>query len=111
MTRSFLETQGYKILEARNSTEAIECLQRHRGAVDLLLTDVIMPGMSGAELARYLTKLRPAVAVLFVSGYTADVLDRHGISGAGVLEKPYSFESLAQKIREVLGKNQQQKIA
>ncbi len=109
MTRSFLEMQGYKVLEACNGTEAVRSVHRYDDRIDLLLTDVIMPGMNGAELAERLNKLRPGIAVLFVSGYAADVL--HKVSRAGVLDKPFTFESLARKIREVLGKNPGQKIA
>lgn len=101
-----LERVGYKILQARNGTEAIALMQGYGDRIDLLLTDVVMPGMNGAELARQLVVRHPEMQVLFTSGYTDDAISRHGILDEGVsfIGKPYTPERLARKVREVLDK-------
>jgi two-component system cell cycle sensor histidine kinase/response regulator CckA len=79
---------------------------KYRGRIDLLLTDVVMPGMSGRELATLLVLHRPEMEVLFTSGYTDDAIVRHGVRDDGVLfiGKPYTPSALARKVREVLDK-------
>ena len=101
-TRAFLETEGYKVLEAPNGAEAIRAVQRYAGKIDLLLTDVIMPGMSGVHLAQRIAILRPGITILFTSGYTAEELDPHEIAGSALIEKPFTFDALARKIRDLL---------
>jgi PAS domain S-box-containing protein len=105
LTREVLDAGGYVVLEARNGPEALELAQAHRGAIDLLLADVIMPRMSGRELAERLRTLRPGTKVLFVSGYTDDAVLRHGVLQDEVpfLQKPFAPRDLEQKVREVLG--------
>ncbi|MBI4867509.1 MAG: response regulator [Candidatus Wallbacteria bacterium] len=99
-----LRRQGYEVLEARHGGEALLLCERHSGHLHLLLTDVIMPGMSGPELARRLTALRPAMKVLFMSGYTDDALLAHGAAGDSIdlLNKPYTAAGLLEKVRKVL---------
>ena len=99
-----LERLGYKVLQARNGTDAIAVAQGHVEPIDLLLTDVVMPGMGGAELAAQLILHHPEMTVLYTSGYTNDVITRHGILDEGVsfLGKPYTPLALARKVREVL---------
>lgn len=99
-----LRKRGYNVLEAKNGSEALELARAHRGSIDLLLTDVIMPILGGRELSERLAELRPQTKVLFMSGYTDDALLQRGVSqGDGqFLEKPFSPEGLAAKIREVL---------
>jgi len=101
-----LKNQGYEVLEAANGGEALMICERHRGAIDLLMTDVVMPVMSGRELADRLLLLHPEMKVLYMSGYTDDAIVRHGILEEGVhfIPKPFSVESLALKVREVLDK-------
>jgi CheY-like chemotaxis protein len=105
LTREVLDAGGYEVLEARNGPEALELAQSHRGDIDLLLADVIMPRMSGRELAERLRTLRPGTKVLFVSGYTDDAVLRHGVLQDEVpfLQKPFAPRDLEQKVREVLG--------
>ena len=99
-----LEHLGYRVLQARNGTEAIVAMQGFGDRIDLLLTDVVMPGMNGRELATQLVLLNPEMKVLFTSGYTEDVISHHGVLAEGVsfIGKPYAPSSLARKVREVL---------
>ena len=104
VTRDFLQGSGYKVLEAQNGQSAVDIAKRHRGPIDLLLTDVIMPGMSGRQLADQLIPARPEMKLVFMSGYTQDLISHHGVLDPGtvLLEKPFGVESLLRKIREVL---------
>ena len=104
VARRALEYRGYTIMEAANPDVAIELSGRHEGRIDLLLTDVIMPGMSGRALAERLVPLRPDMKVLYSSGYTDEAIVRHGVLEEGIafLQKPYTPEALARKVREVL---------
>jgi CheY-like chemotaxis protein len=99
-----LDELGYKVLQASNGEEAIVLSRGHGGRIDLLMTDVVMPGMNGGELAEQLIPNRPGMKVLFTSGYTEDVIVHHGVLDDEVsfLGKPYSPSALAKKIREVL---------
>ncbi|NTW48874.1 MAG: PAS domain S-box protein [Chlorobiales bacterium] len=99
-----LDMLEYKVLEAETPEVALEVVARHPGEIHLLLTDVIMPGMNGKELAERLWTLKPDLKVMFMSGYPADVINRHGIleQSRPFLEKPFSLSELACKLREVL---------
>jgi CheY-like chemotaxis protein len=101
---STLELSGYEILDAASGEEALLICKQHHGPIHLLLTDVVMPRMSGKEVAERLSKLRPDMKVLFMSGYTTDAVVHHGILDVGTafIEKPFTPEELAQKVREVL---------
>ena len=102
-----LEQLGYRVLQARNGTEAIAEVQGGYGdRIDLLLTDVVMPGMNGSELATQMVLHFPEMKVLFTSGYTEDVISHHGVLAEGVsfIGKPYTPSTLARKVREVLDK-------
>jgi signal transduction histidine kinase len=95
---------GYRVMHAGNGDEAMELARGHGERIDLLLTDVVMPGMSGSELANRLTRTRPETKVLFTSGYTEDAIVHHGVLDEGVsfIGKPYSPSALARKVREAL---------
>ncbi|HCU11137.1 MAG TPA: hybrid sensor histidine kinase/response regulator [Gemmatimonadetes bacterium] len=101
--RQILERCGYTVLEAPNGTLALNTARR-TSTIDLLLTDVVMPEMSGRELSDQFAILRPNTKVLLMSGYTDDAVIRHGVlrPGTAYLQKPFSAETLARKIREVL---------
>ena len=100
----FLEQRGYRVLEARNGAEALEVSTGHTGPIDLLVTDIVMPGMRGRELAEKLSSLRPQMKILYISGYTDGTIVENGELGPGsaFLEKPFSSDALARKVREVL---------
>ena len=105
VVREILEMNGYNVLEARHGAEALEISERHQGPIHLMVTDVVMPQMSGRELAQRLQPLRPDMKVLYMSGYTDDAIVRHGVLGAGMafLSKPFTPDALALKINEILG--------
>ncbi len=104
LARQYLETQGYKILEAEDGAAALQIVDGYKGAIDLLLTDVIMPGMNGRELAAHVTNLLPNVRVLYMSGYTENAVGLDGTLDAGInlLQKPFSLPALKDRVREVL---------
>ncbi len=99
-----LEQLGYRALQAADGTEAIAAAQGHGGRIDLLLTDVAMPGMNGSELAEQLHPLHPETKVLFTSGYTDRVISPHEVPAGRMsfLGKPFTPLALAKKVREVL---------
>lgn len=99
-----LQAEGYTVMEASSGDKALALVKQHEGEIDLLLTDVVMPYMSGRELAQQLKELYPQVKVLFISGYTSDSVVRRGLLTAEIefLPKPFSLGKLASKIREVL---------
>jgi two-component system cell cycle sensor histidine kinase/response regulator CckA len=104
LTCRSLEAQGYVVLPAASARQALFLCGKHAGEIHLLITDVVMPGVSGRELARSAAVLRPRMKVLFMSGYTDDAIVQHGVLAAGAffLQKPFTPRSLAQKVREVL---------
>ncbi len=104
MAREYLESVGYAVLEAASGAEALQKAKEYDGTIHLLLTDVVMPEMSGPELARQVVALRPDVRVIFTSGYTNDAIARQGVFDPSVafIPKPYRPKALARKIQEVL---------
>jgi two-component system cell cycle sensor histidine kinase/response regulator CckA len=104
LTATMLECQGYTVLTASTPGEAARLATEHRGEIQLLMTDVVMPEMCGLDLSKKLMSIRPGIRLLFISGYTADVIAHHGVLEDGVhfIQKPYSMEDLAAKVREVL---------
>jgi PAS domain S-box-containing protein len=104
MAMEILQECGYRVLQAKNGDEALELAQQHRDEIHLMLTDVVMPRMSGRELTEQLTVLRPDIKVLYMSGYTDDAIVQHGVleEGTAFIGKPFSMEALARKVRETL---------
>jgi len=102
--RAILERFGYEILLAENPSQALVLAEQHKGRIDLLLTDVVMPEMNGRDLKERIEQHRPGIKALFMSGYTAEAITRHDVLGQGVhfLQKPFSVRSLASRVREVL---------
>jgi two-component system, cell cycle sensor histidine kinase and response regulator CckA len=104
LVRHVLQAGGYRVLEAINGEAALRVAQSHVGCIDLLVTDVVMPVMSGPELAQRLAPLHPATKMLFLSGYTDDAMMRHGVREDDVnfLQKPFTPSALARKVRDIL---------
>jgi two-component system, cell cycle sensor histidine kinase and response regulator CckA len=104
VARRSLEAAGYNILEAVNGDEAMRVAAQHAGDIHLLLTDVVMPKMSGRAVAQELSKQRPEIAVLYMSGYTDNAIVHHGVLDAGThfIAKPFTAKDLRQKVREAL---------
>jgi PAS domain S-box-containing protein len=102
-----LNDVGYTVLAACNGAEALDLARTHEGAVDLVVTDVIMPDMNGKQLADALSDVRPGLRTLFVSGYTSDVIAHHGVLDDGVqfLEKPFTRHSLLHRVRDAIASN------
>jgi CheY-like chemotaxis protein len=103
LTRKLLERQGYTVLAAGDSEEALKLFQGHP-TIDVILTDVVMPGASGPELIRQLTALRPSLKVVYMSGYTEETIVHHGVLDPKIafLHKPFTSDTLGHKLREVL---------
>lgn len=104
LTREILKAHGYHVLEANNGRDAVLLCEQHEGPIHLVITDVVMPAMSGREVADRLTTRRPEMKVLYVSGYTDDAIVHHGVidSGLAFLNKPFTPDALLLKVRTVL---------
>jgi two-component system, cell cycle sensor histidine kinase and response regulator CckA len=109
MAREYLESTGFTVLEAASGAEALQKAKEFNGTIHLLLTDVVMPEMTGPELAKQMTPLFPGIKIIFTSGYTDDAIARQGVLDPAVafIPKPYRPKALARKIREVLGEPDQ----
>jgi len=104
LVRQYLQNQGYTVLEAHSGGAALRSASYYSGPIHLLLTDVIMPGMNGRELAQQLIAVRPETRVLYMSGYTENVIGHNGTLDAGVnlLQKPFTLPALKARVREAL---------
>jgi hypothetical protein len=104
LVAEILEANGYSVLQAADGPSALELLRRHTGGVDLLVTDVVMPGMSGPEVAGAVGAMRPGTYVLYISGYTDSSIGNHGMLEPGIafLQKPFDADVLTRKVRDVL---------
>jgi CheY-like chemotaxis protein len=105
LVRETLESKGYKVLEADNGEAALRIVSNHSDKIDMLITDVVMPGMSGRELSARLCASRPQTKVLYLSGYTEDAIGHEGVvdPDTAFLQKPFTLQMLSRKVREVLG--------
>jgi CheY-like chemotaxis protein len=103
LAREYLRTCGYQVVEAEDGHTALELAAMHAGSIDLLMTDVVMPGISGKELAERVKSQRPGIKVLYMSGYTDQSVVKHGIleTDAVLLQKPFTMATLALKLREI----------
>ena len=102
---AFLKRLGYLVFAFSSGTDALRFTKEHCGAIDLLLTDVVMPGMNGRELSERMLAVKPTIKIVFVSGYAEALFTYQGVleEGVSLLSKPYSMKSLSRKLREVLG--------
>ncbi len=105
---TMLRDLGYKVLAAGTPAEAIHLANAHAGKIDLLMTDVVLPEMNGRELERHILKTNPGIGVLFMSGYTANVISHHGVLDEGVhfIQKPFTLKDVASKLRNTLDQKQ-----
>jgi two-component system, cell cycle sensor histidine kinase and response regulator CckA len=103
-TRMVLQRSGYRVIEASNGEEALSRSRAHRGEIQLLVTDMVMPGMGGRQVAEALERQRPRVRVLYLSGYTENAIAQRGALGSELpfLQKPFTMEALLRKVRQVL---------
>jgi two-component system cell cycle sensor histidine kinase/response regulator CckA len=101
-----LATRGVRVLQAADADQALNLSKRHSGSIDLLLTDVVLPGMNGRELAEQFRTLRPRIKVIYTSGYTQDIIASRGVLDRDVtyVHKPYSAEDIAGRVREAIDK-------
>jgi DNA-binding response OmpR family regulator len=101
---NILRRSGYHLLTASGAEEALELVEAEDGTIHLLLSDLVMPGTSGRELAEQIQVLRPDIAILYMSGYTDDVVIRRGVLEAGMafIQKPFGADDLARRVRELL---------
>jgi CheY-like chemotaxis protein len=104
LAREYLELSGYTVIEAEDGHTALELAAMHSGTIHLLMTDVVMPGISGRELADRVKRIRPKIQVLYMSGYTDQAVVHHGIldMDAVLLQKPFTMATLSSKLRELL---------
>jgi two-component system, cell cycle sensor histidine kinase and response regulator CckA len=104
LVRETLVAKGYRVVEAQNGESGVAAAAKHDGKIDLVITDVVMPGMGGRELVKQLALTRPETKVLYLSGYTEEAISEGTIeSGAAFLQKPFTLQTLSRKVREVLG--------
>jgi two-component system, cell cycle sensor histidine kinase and response regulator CckA len=104
LVRVTLASRGYNVLEADNGESGLRLAEETKGPIDILVTDVVMPGIGGRELAKKLLAIRPGISVLYLSGYTEDAIVTQGAltPGTAFLQKPFTLQNLAKKVREVL---------
>jgi len=104
LVRDILELQGYTVLSAHEGGEALQLCEQYDGSIHLIITDVVMPGMTGRELVEHVSSMRPETSVLYMSGYTDDAIVRHGVlePGTNFLQKPFTPDALARKVHAVL---------
>jgi nitrogen-specific signal transduction histidine kinase/CheY-like chemotaxis protein len=107
LTKKILMQAGYNVLDAKGGEEAIRMCRAHHGPIELLVTDVVMPELSGKEVADRLLELRPTIRILFMSGYTDEAIIQHGVLDANVefIQKPFTWIALTRKVRDVLNHN------
>jgi CheY-like chemotaxis protein len=107
LAREILEEAGYEVLAAPSGVEAVRLAETHPGPIHLLLTDVVMPGMSGPDVARRVRALRPELAILYMSGYGGGAMTERGAlyPDAGVISKPFSPDLLTQTVRDTLARS------
>ena len=105
MTMAMLQRLGYSVLPASSPEEAIRIMTEHTGKVDMVMTDVVMPGMNGRDLMSRIFVMNPAIKCLFMSGYTANIISHQGVLDDGVcfIQKPFSKKELSAKVRQILG--------
>jgi two-component system cell cycle sensor histidine kinase/response regulator CckA len=104
LAKEYLESCGYKVLVAQNGQAAIDLVSKHSGPIDLIMTDIVMPGLNGSDLSKKVKSLRPDIRVVYMSGYTDQAIIHHGILSSDVLllQKPFTMSTLAHKLREAL---------
>ena len=113
VTSEILESAGYRVFKTRNAAEASKVFRQFHSIVQLLLTDVVLPGQNGRDLANELRSISPELRIVFISGYPENAVTRNGVRAAGMsyLPKPYSSQSLTRKVRQALEEKAEQKAS
>ena len=113
VTSEILESAGYRVLKTRSALEAAEVFRQFHSIVQLLVTDVVLPGQNGRDLANELRSISPELRIVFVSGYPENAVTRNGIHEVGMsyLPKPFSSQSLTRKVKQALEKQEEQKTS
>ena len=112
VTCDILESAGYRVLKTRDAVEALSAFNQFKPIVRLLLTDVVLPGQNGRDLASDLRAICPELRIIFISGYPENVVTRNGVHGDGMsyLPKPFSMQSLTRKVKEVLQQSEMAEV-
>jgi DNA-binding response OmpR family regulator len=107
LTVAVLESAGYRVFESPNAEAAIRTVEKYTNSIDVVLTDVVMPGMSGRKLSQHLLALRPDMKILLMSGYAQELIERYGAlePGVSLIEKPFTRQSLLEAVSAILGKS------
>ena len=105
MAETMLQRLGYRVLAADTTEKALKTVKEYKGKIDLVMTDVVMPGMNGWDLTKEVASLYPGIKEVYMSGYTADIIAQQGVLEEGVhfIQKPFTLKTLSLKLREVLG--------
>ncbi|HEV2960303.1 MAG TPA: response regulator [Candidatus Angelobacter sp.] len=108
VTHFLSQELGYNLLSVGSAEEALDLVESYSGHIDLLLTDILLPGMSGPELARKMGSSHPEIRIMYISGYADQNLESYGVSASDIMQKPFTIKTLSAKLREILDKDDEE---